>query len=462
MQDWQEEELAGVDLGDRRLNARAVRVLGCLGQQPTRSIPGSCQSWAETLAAYRLLEHAKVTPERLLAPHAKATQARMGEYPVVLVVQDSSELDFSGKPSITGLGPLNWESRQGLFVHLSLALTPERLSLGVVEAQFWAPDPQQPHKNATRKQTPIEEKQSGHWLASYREADRLAKELPETQVVSVADREGDIYEVFQAWQEAEGPRASWVIRACQDRRLTGRVAGAPGRHQKLWAQVETAPELGAVEFEVPRRGSRPARRVRQTLRACQVELQPPARPDGKLPVVRLWAVLAREEQPPAGEAPLEWLLLTSEPVESLEAASRILDWYLARWQVEVFFRVLKRGCRIEQLALRAAARLECAIALYLIVAWRVLWVTWLGREAPEVAADAVFTEAEWKSVYAVVKRTPPPAEAPPLGEFVRMVASLGGHLGRKGDGPPGPQTMWQGLQSMFHYAIAWSTFGPGS
>jgi hypothetical protein len=462
MSDWCQEEMAEVECDDRRLNRRVARVLGCLSEQPMRSIPGSCRSWAETFAAYRLFDNPRVTPERLLAPHCTATVARLREHPVVLLVQDSTELDFTRKPATADLGRLNWKERQGLFLHLSLAVTPERLSLGVVEAQFWAQDPAVAHKNATRKQTPIEEKQSGHWLASYGEAGRLAQQVPETKLVSVADREGDIYEVFVAWQEAEGPRASWVIRACQDRRLTEKVPETPWRHQKLWAQAGAAPVLGEVEFEVPRRGTRRARRVRQTLQACAVELKPPARPGERLAVVRIWAVLAREVAPPPGEEPVEWLLLTSEPVESPEAAQRILDWYLARWQIEVFFRTLKTGCRVEQLALRTGPRLQCALVLYLVIAWRVLWVTMLGRVGPDLPAEAVFTEEEWKSVWVVVKRTPPPAEPPPLGEFVRMVAGLGGYLGRTGDGPPGPQTMWLGLQSMMHYALAWTAFGPGS
>jgi hypothetical protein len=460
MSEWYEEELADVDLGDRRLNRRAIRVLGSLGKQPGRSIPGSCRSWAETLAAYRLFSHGKVSAGRLLAPHVAATTERMREHPVVLVVQDSTELDYTGKPSMEGLGPLNWAERQGLFLHLSLAVTPERLSLGVVEAQCFARDPSQPHKNATRKQTPIEEKQSGWWLRSYQEANALAKKLPASKLISVADREGDIYEVFVAWQEEEGPRAGWVIRACQDRRLTEKVLGAAWSYEKLFARVGAAPALGEVTFRLPRRGRRPAREVTQTLRACQVELKPPARKGEKLPVVRVWAVLAREEDPPAGQEPVEWLLLTSEPVETPAAALQILDWYLVRWQIEVLFRTLKSGCRIEHLSLRESAGLECVLALYLIVAWRVLWVTMLGRLGPDLPADAVFAEEEWKSVYMVLTHQPPPAEPPPLSEFVRMVARLGGHLGRKGDGPPGPQTLWQGLQAMAQCALCWSAFGP--
>jgi hypothetical protein len=462
MSEWYEEELAEVDLGDKRLSRRAVQVLGSLGKQPSRSIPASCRSWSETLAAYRLFSNEQVTAERLLAPHFAATQERMREHPVVLLVQDSSELDYTGKGSIQGVGPLNWVERQGLFTHLSLAVTPERLSLGLVEAHFWSQEPGVPHKNASRKRTKIGDKQSGWWLRSYQKACQIAGQMPSTKVVSVADREGDIYEVFVAWQEApEEARASWVIRACQDRRLTKKLPGPAWHYQKLWAQVAAGEVLGRISFPVPRRGKRAAREVTQTLQACQVELKPPARRGEKLPIVRVWAVLAREEYPSAGEEPLEWLLLTSEAVESLEAAEQVVAWYLARWQVEVFFRVLKSGCRIEQLSLRHVTRLECVIALYLIVAWRVMWVTTLGRVGPGVPADVVFAEEEWKSVYVVVTGEHPPPEPPPLGEFVRMLASLGGYLGRKCDGLPGAQTIWTGMQSMTHYAIGWLSFGPG-
>lgn len=461
MSEWYDEELAGVDLGDVRLNKRAARVLGSLGKTPTSSIPGSCGGWAETLAAYRLFDHERVTPAALLAPHVAATVERMRGQPVVLLVQDSTEFEYTGKKAIGGLGPLNWVDRQGFFAHTSLAVTPERLSLGVVEARFWARDPAEPHKNARRKQTPIRQKQSGWWLGSYEAALGIARQVPDTKVISVADREGDVYEVFAAWQAAgEGPRAGWVIRACQDRNLTSREPGSRWRYEKLWARVAAGEVLGTTEFDLPRRGTRPRRRVRQTLQACAVELKPPFRRGDALPVVTVWAVLAREVEPPPGEEPLEWLLLTSEPIESKEAAQRIADWYLARWQIEVFFRVLKTGCRVEQLSLREAGRLECAIALYMIVAWRVLWLTALGRLGPDLPANVVFADEEWKSVYMVIKRTKPPPEPPPLGEFVRMVASLGGHLGRKGDGPPGAQTMWQGVQAMIHYAVAWLAFGP--
>ena len=463
MSEWYEDELADVDLGDRRLNRRAARVLGSLGKQPSRSIPGSCRSWSETLAAYRLFNHERVTAKRLLAPHFAATVERMREHPVVLLVQDSSELDYTGKESITGLGPLNWVERQGMFTHLSMAVTPQRLSLGLVEAQFWSRDPAQPHKNATRKRTSIADKQSGWWLRSYRRACQIAGQVPETKVVSIADREGDIYEVFVAWQQAQQePRAGWVIRACQDRRLPEKEPGQSRCYQKLWARVAACAVLGRMGFRLPRKGKRPARHVIQTLQACQVELKPPQRRGEKLPVVRIWAVLAREPNPPAGQEPLEWLLLTSEPVETPAAAEQIVNWYLARWQIEVFFRVLKSGCRVEQLSLRQADRLECVIALYMIVAWRVLWVSALGRLGPDLTADVVFAEEEWKSVYAVVRRSKPPPVPPALGEFVRMVASLGGYLGRKGDGPPGTQTLWTGMQSMMHYTICWLAFGPGA
>lgn len=278
-------------------------------------------------------------------------------------------------------------------------------------------------------------------------------------MVSVADREGDIYEIFVAWQQAaeQGKAASWVIRACQDRRLTSKEPGR--RFQKMWAQAPASPLLGEITFHLPRKGKRAAREVTQTLHACHVELKPPQRHGEKLPPVTVWAVLAREVALPTGEEPVEWLLLTSEPVATFAEAEQVIAWYLARWQVEVFFRVLKSGCRIEELLLRHVERLERVVTHYMIAAWRVLWVTMLGRLTPEVPADAVFEEEEWKSVSMVVIRATPPAKAPPLQEFIRMLASLGGYLGRKGDGHPSTQTLWTGMQSLAHYAVCWQTFG---
>jgi hypothetical protein len=185
-----------------------------------------------------------------------------------------------------------------------------------------------------------------------------------------------------------------------------------------------------------------------------VLLRAPYRPDKKLAPVEVTAILAREDNPPAGEDPIEWLLLTNLPVESLEDACEKVQWYLCRWQIEVFFRILKSGCKVEQLQLQTRERIEVALALYLIVAWRVLYLTRLGRVAPDLSCEVAFSPQEWKAVYLVSKREPPPSQPPRLLDMLVLVACLGGYLARTGDGPPGPKVIWIGLQRARDFVLA--------
>jgi hypothetical protein len=171
-------------------------------------------------------------------------------------------------------------------------------------------------------------------------------------------------------------------------------------------------------------------------------------------------VLVREVDPPQGEDPVEWLLLTSLAVDSVEQVRQVIQYYCVRWMIEVLFRVLKSGCRVEERRFEHIDRLLPSLAVYLIVAWRTLYVCRLGRSCPDISCEAVFEPAEWKSVWKVVQRTTPPPEPPPLGRMVRMVAQLGGYVDRKGSGPPGPQTIWIGLQRMHDFALCWQLFGP--
>ncbi len=426
------EELAAIDLGDARLNRRARRTLEKLGAHPMQSIPTACGGWAETLAAYRLFDHPQVTAQAVLEPHYACTEQRMREYSVVLCIQDTTEGDYSGKNDIVGLGPLNYETRRGLYLHPTLAVTPERVPLGLLDLWSWTREAGSLGKEQGRR--PIEEKESLRWLEGYRRVSELIESLPETQLVYVADREADIYEVL-AERAATQPCAEWLIRAER-------------------ARLASAPVLAEAEFDLPATARRPARRIHQQLRVARLTFKAPHRSDRTLADIEVSAVLAREVDPPQGEEPIEWLLLTSLPVETAEQALEKLQWYLCRWQIEVFFKILKSGCRIEKLQLETLERLEPALAFYLIIAWRVLYLTLLGRDCPQMPCNVVFAEEEWRAVYIVTKRQPPPETPPSLDAMVRMVASFGGLLNRKGDGFPGPQSLWIGLQRTRDFVLA--------
>lgn len=464
------DEFRGGDLGDARRAKRLPALAATLARFPAASIPAACRGWAETIAAYRLLGCEDFAPEALVAPHREATAARCAAHRCVAVIQDSTEMDFSHLKCATGLGPLNDHHRRGFFLHSLQALSEDGVPLGMWGAQVILRDDATFRSTATRKRKPICEKESRRWLDGYLAASELARRLPQREIVSISDREGDIYEVFAAWaQAAGGPRAEWLIRANQDRALDGVEEGDPA---KLFAALAAAPALGEVEFEMKaRRGTRKvkgstvvslrsARTVRQTVRVLEISPRPPFRKGGRPAPVTFRAVLAEETDPPAGQEPVRWLLLTSLPVKTLKDARRIIRLYLRRWDIEVFHRVLKTGCRVERLQLKSGRALINAVMIYAVIAWRILWLTRLGRQCPDLPCGIVFDEAEWKSACAVVKR-PATAGEPTLGEFIKIVGKLGGHLGRKGDGPPGPQSVWLGLARVRDFACAWRALHGG-
>jgi hypothetical protein len=438
-------ELTWIELGDQRLNRRARRLLEKLGEKPTVSIPAACGGWGETRAAYRLFDHSEVTAEAVLAPHVACTEERLRGHSRVLCIQDTTELDYTTKKGIAGLGPLNYESRWGLYLHPTLVLTPERVPLGLLDAYSWAREPGSlgQEKDPSR---PLEEKESVRWVDGFARVNELAEQLSETRLTYIADREGDIYDLFV---EAPCPEqgADWLVRVQHTDRLL-----ADGR--KLRAVIDAAPVLTEVTFDRPASNGRRARTVHQQIKVVRVTLQAPARPDRTLSDVTVTALLATEAQPPAGEESLDWLLLTNLPVETPEQAIEKLTWYLCRWQIEVYFKILKSGCRVEQLQLEKRERLEPALAFYMIIAWRVLFLTMLGRECPEMSCDCVFADEEWRAVYLVTQRKPPPDKPPSLDTMVRMVAGLGGFLNRKNDGVPGPKTLWIGLQRVPDFVLA--------
>jgi hypothetical protein len=438
-------ELTLIELGDRRLNRRARRLLEKLGAKPTVSIPAACGGWGETRAAYRLFDHPEVTAEAVLAPHVACTEERLRAHPRVLCIQDTTELDYTTKKGITELGPLNYEGRWGMYLHPTLAITPERVPLGLLDVYSWAREPGSlgQGKDASR---PLEEKESVRWVDGFARVNELAEQLTETRLTYIGDREADIYDLFV---EAPCPEhgADWLVRVQHQERLL-----TDGR--KLRAVIDAAPVLTEITFDRPASNGRSARSVHQQIKVVRVTLQAPSRPDRTLPEVTVTALLATEAQPPAGEEPLDWLLVTNLPVATPEEAIEKLTWYLCRWQIEVYFKILKSGCRVEQLQLEKRERLEPALAFYMIIAWRVLFLTMLGRECPEMLCDSVFADEEWKAVYLVTQRKPPPEQPPSLDTMVRMVATLGGFLNRKNDGFPGPKTLWIGLQRVPDFVLA--------
>jgi hypothetical protein len=480
---WVEEEMETVDLQHKRRNTRAKQLVSDLAAMPAASIPAAVGGGrAETEAAYRFFDNPNVEFDAILAPHRDSTLKRIEQYETVIIAQDSSELDLTRpEEQVEGAGPLDSGSRRGCFIHPLLALTPEGVPLGTLSTECWTRDepapvkPDKAQRKREQKQTPIEDKESLRWVTGLKETHKIAALVPGTKVIGVADSEADIYELIVAGQNSEdegAPRADWLVRASQDRALRRNAAEADTARSILEAvtatSVLTTYEV-AVRGREPKvgcetRGRRQARESRQALvevRACIVTLRGPYRPDRKLPDVTVNVVFVQEINPPAGEEPISWLLLTSLPISTTAEVLSVIQTYCQRWSIEVFFRVLKQGCRIEWRRFEKQERVERFLAIALIVSWRTLYVTRLGRECPDLNCEAVFEVSEWKSVYQVTQKKTPPKTPPKLQEFVRMVAQLGGYVNRPRADEPGAETIWKGLQRTYDIANCWELFGPG-
>jgi hypothetical protein len=447
--DWAEEEFGDVQLGDERLNRRLVTIARDFYEHPQAQIPEACQSRAKTKAAYRFLEHPKTPMNLLLEPHYQSTVQRIAQEKVVLSVQDTTSLNYSTHPETNGIGPIgsSKDGAIGLILHDTMAFSVNGTPFGLIDAQCWSRDGATFGKHHERKQKPIEQKESIKWLKSFEASAQVQRQCSQTMIVSLGDREADIYELFQlALENPQGPKL--LVRAEQDRLL----ADGQGHLRCFMEQQALA---GIQEIRIPRRHNRPARDVRLEVRFAPVQLNPPqAKPH--LTPLTLWAVRAQEIGAPEGVEALCWMLLTTCEVLDFAQAIEKLDWYTRRWGIEVYHRTLKSGCKIEERQLGSACRIEACLAIDMVVAWRVFHLAKLGRETPHIPCTVFFEEAEWKALCAHTTKNPiPPPQPPSLRDAMRMVATLGGFLGRKADGEPGTKSIWLGLQHLEDLAAMW-------
>ena len=457
--EWTEEEFARVQFFDERLKQRLFTLAADFFAQPGELIPQVSEgSAAKTKAAYRFFKNPQVDMPTLLRPHLESTMERVRSQPIILAVQDTTTLNYTAHPA-EGVGPINTtqDSAVGLILHDTMAFTPEGTPLGLLNVQCWARDPEAAGQRESRHERPMEEKESLKWLVSYRAVAEAQKLCPHTVLISVADREADIYELFhEAVQDPQGPRL--LVRA--ERTRQRRVAQEDEK-EALWPRMEAEPIAGTIQVAVPRRDSRPARTAQLEVRWAPVVLTPPTR--SKLPPLRIGAVYAREiGYSSAVKEPIDWMLLTTVKTESFEEACQRLSWYSRRWGIEVYHRTIKSGCRIEDRRLDDADSLEACLAIDLVVAWRVHWLTQMGREQPNTPCDQALKEEEWRVLSAWATGTIA-ATAPSAQAATRWIGKLGGWLTRGKQDYPGTTCMWRGLvrlQSMTQgYLLALNVHG---
>jgi Transposase DNA-binding/Transposase Tn5 dimerisation domain len=435
---WAEDELRYVDLGDRRLNRRLARLVGDLAARPTAPVPQACASWAATKAAYRFWDQDRVCGHDIIAAHSRRTRDRLpADGQPVLAIQDTTLLNFSHHPATSGLGYLSDLAQRGLLVHSTLCVGPDGVPLGLLGQHVWARDDAQFGKRRDRKHKPTKDKESQRWLDGLAGTEDALP--PQQGVVTVADREADFYDLFAAPRR---PGHDLLIRAKSRRRIQ-HEAGLLGHG------IATRPARGRLRVRWPRANGRPGRTVTLTLRYGTFAIAPPSTHPRRtqLAALPLTVVLAQEEKPPQGLPPVRWLLLSTVPVRCFADAVRLVRWYARRWLIERYNYVLKSGCRLEQLQLETAARLERALATYAVVAWRLLWLTYAARRDPEESCEEVLGRPEWQVLQAQAGQEPT-ATPPRLREAIGLVARLGGFLGRRGDGVPGVRVIWRGLSRL--------------
>lgn len=447
--DWTAAEFAAAQLPDQRHCKRLRMMAKSFAQKPTAPIPQACEGWSQAKAAYRFLENEAIEPGAIRQSHHQATLQRVRAHPLVLAIQDTSALNYSTHPSTAGLGPIGSHSAKtiGLLLHSTLAVTPSGQPLGFLHNSVRARS--KGRKVTDRHKRKLVTKESYKWVESLKACQTLAPLCPETLLVNVTDREGDLYELFVQAISLESPsKVHLLVRARHDRKLED-------HSRSLWQEVARQPVASTLQVRVGRRGDQPARLAQLSVRFCPVQLRAPARLSGQ-PSIQLWAIEAREPRPPKGVTPIVWHLLTTLPVSSVEQALERVSWYAQRWQIEVIHKILKSGCKVEQRQLQTARRLERVLSLDLIVAWRVLALCKVARELPDDPISHWLPSAQWQALWCHVhQRTDPPSTAPTAGQAVRWIARLGGFLGRKSDGHPGTTTLWRGLEQLEAMTKMW-------
>jgi hypothetical protein len=334
---WTQTEFEQLDLGDARLNKRARLLMERMAADPTASVPQACHGWGETIAAYRFFDNEKVQWHAILEPHWQQTQKRMQTHQVVLCLQDTTELDFNGQDAL-GLGPLTYEAQRGMFVHPTYAVTPQREPLGILDVWMWA---REKKDDSGRRGGP---KESLRWIEGYERIAEMAPDMSSTRLLYVADREADLMALMER-ADALGNPADWLVRAAHNRSLP--------EGDKLWEYATHDEAVGEIAFPMAARQGVKARTVRQRLWLRRVQL-----PASKGKSVAATCLVAREFDAPAGVKPIEWRLLTNRTATTLDEATELIEWYRARWEIEILFNVLKNGCQVEELQLGTIERLE--------------------------------------------------------------------------------------------------------
>jgi hypothetical protein len=467
---WVEQEFGGAPLGDARWSRRLVDSARIQAQNPLDPFTDAAQGdRALVKGYYRFIDQpdeSALTVENILLPHREQTLRRMQAEDTVLCIQDGTDLNFDGLAECDGLGIIGSNqtdaTTRGLHLHSTLAVNEEGVPLGVLRMQCQAPVSRSQEDTRPTHEIPIEEKDTYAWLLGLRDLRSAAVTMPHTRVVSVMDRGADIFELFDEWRR--DPSVDLLVRAKHNRGTTGQ--------KNLFDAVRASEPRLELELFIGRQSARPKRSKQKArpgrkartavvaLRYQKIELAPPFYHSDKVPVP-LWIIHVVEEHPPAGARPVSWFLLTTLELRSPQQALRCVEWYCLRWRIEDWHRVLKTGCKIEELGHDSADRLGRAVAMHGVIAWRIMLMTLLGRTDPGLPPDVLFSDLELQVLNAIARRRRDLPQPTTLKNAIWIVASLGGYLRRKSDPPPGHQLLWRGFIKLQAFSIGFSLHDAG-
>ena len=411
---WAAQEFGGANLGDSRLNERLVASAQALGAMPGRTLSGARQGdWPAVKGYYRMIDKPEteaLNAAAILAPHRERTVQRMMGQSTVLCIQDGTDLNYNQLDQCIDLGVLSKNQTgaktRGLHLHSTFVVSTEGLPLGILNAQFSAPQPKSESDTRASASIPIEEKKTFSWIQGLRDCVELDKQLPNTHQICVMDREADFFELFDEQRKTD--KVDLLVRSRHDRTIDD-----AGGH--LFESVRASPACGEMVIQVSRQSTRTKKSRQQAkpghvqrsatvaLRYLDIELRPGVYQKDKAPI-KLTVVHVQETAQPKDDEPVEWFLLTTCEVSTPEQAQQILRWYCLRWRIEDWHRVLKSGCNIEKLQHKTAERLKRTIAINLVIAWRIMLLTLLGRECPQLPAEVLFSDIEIKVLKALAKK----------------------------------------------------------
>ena len=465
---WAAEEMERADLGDKRLKDRLISICDRFSESPESPINQACADWAETKAAYRFFKNQNVNHVAILETHRQRTAERAKPYKTILAIQDTSYFIYTRHTKTKGLGAISLKKgknvenifSKGLVMHACLGVTTDGLPLGLLDQNVFVRKLRSAEDRRLANVIPIEKKESYRWLESLKNTKAITGD---TRVVTVCDREADIYSLFELSHRLQSPV---LVRANVDRAINKKSRFAEKGVAKLWSFMGERPASGTLTVDIPARKAAPhakernARTAILTVKFGSFVLNPPRNNvkhrTADLPDLPLHAVYAHEVDPPKNEEPVEWMLLTDLHVSSFHEACEKVRWYCLRWRIEMYFKVLKSGFKVEDCRLATADRLTRYLTVMSVVAWRLFMITLIARTAPDTPCTEFLSHIEWKVLFqSINKKKPLPRKTPNTGEVVVWIARLGGFLARKSDGMPGTLTLWRGWKRLTDRTEGW-------